>query len=131
MRTMRHHDEPARKAIRKPRWLPALEQELKSRVGWVDEAAGVRIRHAELAIFKIDLEADRSSLLSDDGTTVNAYAVDANGQPAAESLYDAIAKQWTLKVWLGNTPTQSSPKTVVRPVAVSHHYDSTTTPVSP
>jgi hypothetical protein len=37
MRTMRHHDEPARKAIRKPRWLPALEQELKSRVGWVDE----------------------------------------------------------------------------------------------
>ncbi len=38
MRTMQHHDEPARKAIRKPRWLPALEQALKSRVGWVDEA---------------------------------------------------------------------------------------------
>jgi len=38
MRTVRHHDEPARKAIRKPRWLAALEQELKSRVGWVDEA---------------------------------------------------------------------------------------------
>ena len=38
MTTLRHHDEPARKAIRTPRWLPALEQELKSRVGWVDEA---------------------------------------------------------------------------------------------
>ena len=38
MTTLRHHDEPARKAIRKPRWLPALEQALKSRVGWVDEA---------------------------------------------------------------------------------------------
>ena len=38
MRTARHHDEPARKAIRKPRWLLALEQELKSRIGWVDEA---------------------------------------------------------------------------------------------
>jgi hypothetical protein len=38
MKTLRHHDEPARKAIRKPRWLPALEHELKSRVGWVDEA---------------------------------------------------------------------------------------------
>ena len=38
MRTMRHHDEPARKAVRKTRWLPTLEQELKSRVGWVDEA---------------------------------------------------------------------------------------------
>src|SRR4029079_11340453 len=35
---LRQNDEPARKAIRKPRWLPALEQELKSRVGWVDEA---------------------------------------------------------------------------------------------
>ena len=38
MKTLRHHDEPARKSVRKTRWLPALEQELKSRVGWVDEA---------------------------------------------------------------------------------------------
>jgi hypothetical protein len=38
MRAVRHPDEPARTAIRKPRWLTALEQELKSRVGWVDEA---------------------------------------------------------------------------------------------
>jgi hypothetical protein len=38
MTTLQHHEEPARKAIRKPRWLPVLEQELKSRVGWVDEA---------------------------------------------------------------------------------------------
>lgn len=38
MKTLRHHDEPARNAVRKTRWLPALEQELKSRVGWVDEA---------------------------------------------------------------------------------------------
>lgn len=30
--------EPARTAVRKTRWLPALEQELRSRVGWVDEA---------------------------------------------------------------------------------------------
>ena len=29
---------PAEKAVRKTRWLPALEQALKSRVGWVDEA---------------------------------------------------------------------------------------------
>jgi hypothetical protein len=38
MKTLQHHDEPARKAVRNPLWLPALEQELKSRVGWVDEA---------------------------------------------------------------------------------------------
>ena len=38
MTALRPHDEPVRKAIRTPRWLPVLEQELKSRVGWVDEA---------------------------------------------------------------------------------------------
>ena len=38
MTALRQNDEPVRKAIRKPRWLPALEQALKSRVGWVDEA---------------------------------------------------------------------------------------------
>ena len=38
MTALRQNDEPARKAIRTTRWLPALEQELKSRVGWVDEA---------------------------------------------------------------------------------------------
>jgi dipeptidyl aminopeptidase/acylaminoacyl peptidase len=67
--------------------------------GRVEEAAGVRIRHSELAIYKIDLEGDRSTLLSDDGTTVTGYVVDADGQPMAETLYDAISKQWTLKVW--------------------------------
>ena len=67
--------------------------------GRVDEAAGVRIRHSELAIYKIDLDGDRSSLMSDDGTTVTGYVVDSDGQPLAETLYDAVAKQWTLKVW--------------------------------
>jgi hypothetical protein len=38
MTAVRHTDEFGRKAIRAPRWLPALEQELRSRVGWVDEA---------------------------------------------------------------------------------------------
>jgi hypothetical protein len=38
MSASRQKDEPARKAVRKAQWLPALEQELKSRVGWVDEA---------------------------------------------------------------------------------------------
>ena len=31
-------DEPSSHAARKSNWLPALEKELKSRVGWVDEA---------------------------------------------------------------------------------------------
>ena len=52
MRTLRHHNEPVRKAIRKPRWLPALEQALKSRVGWVDEVVSpfaIERRAAEAA----------------------------------------------------------------------------------
>jgi dipeptidyl aminopeptidase/acylaminoacyl peptidase len=67
--------------------------------GRVDEGAGMRVRHSELAIYRIDLDGDRSSLVSDDGTTVNGYVLDSDGQPLAESLYDAISKQWTLKVW--------------------------------
>jgi hypothetical protein len=31
-------DEPSSNAAPKSNWLPALEKELKSRVGWVDEA---------------------------------------------------------------------------------------------
>lgn len=38
MSALRQNDEPTGKAVAKTRWLPALEQELKSRVGWVDEA---------------------------------------------------------------------------------------------
>ena len=38
MTTSRRKGEPARIAVRTTQWLAALEQELKSRVGWVDEA---------------------------------------------------------------------------------------------
>ena len=67
--------------------------------GNVDEGAGMRVRHSELAIFRIALDGDRSSLVSGDGSTVTGYVLDADGEPLAESLYDAMSKQWTLKVW--------------------------------
>jgi hypothetical protein len=40
MTALQHTEEPepASRATRKTSWLPALERELKSRVGWVDEA---------------------------------------------------------------------------------------------
>ena len=38
MHTLRQSDESAENPARRPLWLPALEQELRSRVGWVDEA---------------------------------------------------------------------------------------------
>ena len=33
-----HEDSEAKPASRKTRWLPRLEQILKSRIGWIDEA---------------------------------------------------------------------------------------------
>ena len=38
MTALEHTEEPASHAARKTNWLPALEKELKSRGGWVDEA---------------------------------------------------------------------------------------------
>ena len=38
MIALRHREEPRRTVARKAEWLPTLEQELKSRVGWADEA---------------------------------------------------------------------------------------------
>jgi len=38
MTASQHADEPVRAVVQKSLWLPALEQELKSRVGWADEA---------------------------------------------------------------------------------------------
>ena len=38
MTASQQEDEPARTVAGKTQWLAALERELKSRVGWVDEA---------------------------------------------------------------------------------------------
>jgi hypothetical protein len=38
MTALRQKEEPAGSVTEKTRWLAALERELKSRVGWVDEA---------------------------------------------------------------------------------------------
>ena len=38
MSALQTNDEPYWNTIPKSNWLPALEKELKSRVGWVDEA---------------------------------------------------------------------------------------------
>ena len=59
MRILRENDEPVRTASRKTRWLPALEQALKSRIGWVDEAVSpfAAARRAAQAAAKIQRDA--------------------------------------------------------------------------
>ena len=62
-------------------------------------AGNLRITTSELALYRIDLDDDRSTRLSSDEAHARGYIVDSDGQPLAESLYDAITKEWTLKVW--------------------------------
>ena len=54
MIALQKSDESAGKAVPKSDWLPALEKELKSRIGWVDEAvspfAGTRAAQAPAKI---------------------------------------------------------------------------------
>ena len=51
--SIRSHQTTSPSAVRATNWLSALEQELKSRVGWIDEAvspfAGRRRRRAKIA----------------------------------------------------------------------------------
>jgi len=64
-----------------------------------EEAGNVRMMRSELALYQISLETDRSIRLSSDDAEATDYMVDGDGHPLAESLYDATARQWTLKVW--------------------------------
>jgi hypothetical protein len=51
--SIRSHQATTPSAIRETKWLSALERELKSRVGWIDEAvspfAGRRRRRTKIA----------------------------------------------------------------------------------
>ena len=40
-----HEDSESKQATPKARWLPRLEQILKSRIGWIDEAISPFTRH--------------------------------------------------------------------------------------
>ena len=48
MNALQTDDEPSRRTVPKSSWLPALEKELKSRVGWVDEAVPAEVLSAAL-----------------------------------------------------------------------------------
>ena len=64
-----------------------------------EEAGNMRMMRSELALYQISLDTDRSTRLSSDDAEATGYMVDADGDPLAETLYDATAKQWALKVW--------------------------------
>ena len=57
MRVSRHSTEPVRIAVRTTDWLPALEKELRCRVGWVDEAVSPFAAKPQLGQAEIQGEA--------------------------------------------------------------------------
>jgi dipeptidyl aminopeptidase/acylaminoacyl peptidase len=63
-------------------------------VGWRwlgDEGHAILLRY--------DLETRHAEAVSDGFRQTNAYLVGADGRPAAESEYNPLTKQWTLKVF--------------------------------
>jgi dipeptidyl aminopeptidase/acylaminoacyl peptidase len=65
----------------------------------------------ELALFRIDLRDDRSTLVVQGGPNTGGFEVGADGRPLAETDYDAIAKRWWLKVWQDGAWRQAEAKT--------------------
>ncbi|HEY3800089.1 MAG TPA: S9 family peptidase [Caulobacteraceae bacterium] len=54
-----------------------------------------------LALFRIDLDTDRSSLVVQD-PQANDYLLDAAGKPLAMTSYDAMSKDWRMRLWNGS-----------------------------
>jgi hypothetical protein len=65
------------------------------------DAGAVSVRESQLALFKIDLDTDRSTLVTSDQADVTGYVVGDDGRPLAEETYDATSKQWSLKLFQG------------------------------
>jgi hypothetical protein len=66
MTATRRADESNRIASRPARWLPVLEQELKSRVGWMDEAvspfaAGGKVAQAPAGIQRAAIQTVKAA----------------------------------------------------------------------
>ena len=63
MTASRRKSEPARIAVRTTRWLAALERELKSRVGWVDEAVSPFARRKRIVLppGKLQLRSEKAA----------------------------------------------------------------------
>jgi dipeptidyl aminopeptidase/acylaminoacyl peptidase len=63
------------------------------------EASGnVMVRQSQRALFRVDLSVDHSTLISPDVEYATGYVVGEDGRLFAEEVYDATAKQWTLRM---------------------------------
>ncbi len=56
----------------------------------------------QVALFKVDLESDTTSIASPGFPNTRGYVVGADGKPLAESEYDAPRGKWVLKLWRGS-----------------------------
>jgi dipeptidyl aminopeptidase/acylaminoacyl peptidase len=100
-----------------------------------DAGAGdvsVTVRTSQLALFRIDLDTDRSTLVTSDQADVTGYVVGDDGRPLAEQTYDATSKQWSLKLFQGGVwhEAQSGRAALERPSMSGLGRDSHTVLIS-
>ena len=57
--------------------------------------------HGQAALFKIDLDSGRSSLVSKGEEHSQEFVVSDVGQPALEETYDPVTQRWALKLFSG------------------------------
>jgi len=62
-------------------------------------SGNVSVRVSQLALFRVDLDTDRSTMITSDQADVTGYVVGDDGRPLAEETYDAVSKQWALRVF--------------------------------
>lgn len=84
------------------------------------ELGGVWKREGTLALFKIDLDNDRSTMIAAGENDTTRFVVGADGQPLAETRYDGLSKQWALRLFAKGMWRDAQTQTVAvdRPLAL-------------
>ena len=63
------------------------------------DASNVVVHASQLALFKIDLDTDRSTMIASNQPEVTGFVVGNDGRPLAEETYDATSTRWALNLY--------------------------------
>ncbi len=57
--------------------------------------------HGRISLFRVDMEAGLTAIMSQGMFDTTSFTVDARGTPIARTEYDAIKSRWSLDLWNG------------------------------